>query len=93
MTIGKAAFCLFLYLTGVQSRSKLEHVGDVREQKIKCWANRTGEIGGVRLQNGLYDSSTKALSDLNLIYRQKFEQQTKTTYGCTVARGADGNTS
>ena len=49
MTIGNAAFCLALYLTGVHSRGKLQHVGHVSEQKINCGAIRTREVGGVRL--------------------------------------------
>ena len=49
VTIGYPAFCLFLYLTEVHFRGELQHVGDVSEQKIKCWPIRTREIGGVRL--------------------------------------------
>ena len=33
VTIGNPAFCLALYLTGVHFRGKLQHFGDVREQK------------------------------------------------------------
>ena len=36
MAIGKAPFCLALYLTGVHFRGVLQHVGEVNEQKIKC---------------------------------------------------------
>ena len=36
VTIGKPAFCLNLYLTGVHFRGELQHVGHVGEQKIKC---------------------------------------------------------
>ena len=36
VTIGKPAFCLFLYLTGVPFRGELQLVSDVSEQKIKC---------------------------------------------------------
>ena len=46
MTTGNPAFCLFLYLTGVHFRSKLQHIGDVSEQKIKC-SIRSEDIGGV----------------------------------------------
>ena len=52
MTIGNPAFCLGLYLTGVHFRVDLQHVGDVSEQKIKCWPIRIREIGGVRLSDG-----------------------------------------
>ena len=48
VTIGHPAFFL-LYLTEVHFRGELQHVGDVSEQKIKCWPIRTREIGGVRL--------------------------------------------
>ena len=34
VTIAHPAFCLFLYLTGVQFRGKLQHGGDVSRQKI-----------------------------------------------------------
>ena len=54
MTTGNPAFCLFLYLTGVQFRSELLYVGDVSEQKIKYWPIRTWEVVGVRLYDGLY---------------------------------------
>ena len=47
--IGNPAFRLFLNLTGVHFRGELQHVGEVSEQKIKCWPIRTREIGGVRL--------------------------------------------
>ena len=36
MTIGSLAFCLALYLTGIHFRGKLQHVGHVGEQNIKC---------------------------------------------------------
>ena len=36
VTFGNPAFCLFLYLIGVHVRGKLQHVGDVSEQKINC---------------------------------------------------------
>ena len=36
VTVGSPAFCLFLYLTGVHFRGKLQHVVDVSEQKTKC---------------------------------------------------------
>ena len=49
VTIGNAAFCLFLYWTGVHFWGELQHVGDVSEQKMKYWPIRTREIGGVRL--------------------------------------------
>ena len=49
VTIGNPAFCLALYVTGVHFRSKLQHVGDVSEQKIQCGPIRTREIDGVRL--------------------------------------------
>ena len=34
VTIAHPAFCLFLYLTGVQFRGKLQHGGDASRQKI-----------------------------------------------------------
>ena len=40
MTIGKPIFCLSVRLTGVHFRDELQHVGDVREQKIKCRSNQ-----------------------------------------------------
>ena len=49
MTIGNPAFCLVLYLTGVQFQGKLKHVGDINEQKINRQPIRTRKIGGVRL--------------------------------------------
>ena len=49
VTIGNPAFCFFLSLIGVHFRGELEHVGDVSEQKIKCWPIRSRNIGGVRL--------------------------------------------
>ena len=47
-------FWLFLYLTGVHFRGKLQHGGDVSQQKIKCRPSRTQEIGGVSLSDVLY---------------------------------------
>ena len=49
LTIENPAFCLALYLTGVHFRRKLQHVGDVIEQKIKCRPIRTQEVDGIRL--------------------------------------------
>ena len=49
MTIGNPAFCFFLRSIGVHFRGELEHVGDVSEQKIKCWPIRSQKIGGARL--------------------------------------------
>ena len=40
MAIGKPIFCLSVHLTGVHFRDELQHVGDVREQKIKCRSNQ-----------------------------------------------------
>ena len=40
VAIGNQAFCLFLYLTGMHFRGKLQHIGDVSEQKIKCLTNQ-----------------------------------------------------
>ena len=54
VTIGNLAFCFFLCLFGVHFRGELQHVGDVSEQKIKCWPIRTWEIRGTKLQDGLY---------------------------------------
>ena len=51
MTTGNPAFCLFLYLNGVHFRSKLQHTGDVSEQKIKC-SIRSQDIGGVGGRGG-----------------------------------------
>ena len=36
VTIGNHAFCLTLYLTGIQLRGELLHTGHVGEQKTKC---------------------------------------------------------
>ena len=55
MTIGNPASCLALYLTGVHFRGELQHVGHVGGQKIKCRPIRTREMGGVRLQDELYE--------------------------------------
>ena len=54
VTIGNPAFCLALHLTGVHFRGKLQHAGDVSEQKIKCRSIRTREIRGARLLAELY---------------------------------------
>ena len=54
VTIGNPAFCLFLYLTGVHFRGKLQYIGDVSQQKIKCRPIRTREIGGATLSDILY---------------------------------------
>ena len=51
MTIGNSALCFFLYLTGVHFRGKLQHGGDVIQQKNKCGPIRTREIGGVSLSD------------------------------------------
>ena len=56
VTIENPAFCLALHLTGVQFRSKLKHVGDVSERRVKYWPIRTWEAGGVRLLEQLYVS-------------------------------------
>ena len=61
VTVGSPAFCLFLYLTGVHFRGKLQHVVDVSEQKTKYWPIRTRETGGVRLSDGLYVNSKNHL--------------------------------
>ena len=50
VTIWNPAFCLSLYLTSALFQDKLQHVGDVSEQKIKCRS-----IGGVRLSEALYE--------------------------------------
>ena len=49
VTLENSAFCFFLYLTGIYFRGELKHVGDISEQKIKCWPIRTPEIGGISL--------------------------------------------
>ena len=36
VTIGNPVFYFFLYLTGVHFRGKLQHGGDVIQQKINC---------------------------------------------------------
>ena len=53
MTISNPAFC-FVYFTGAHFRGKLQHVGNVSEQKIKCRPIRTREIGSVTLSDVLY---------------------------------------
>ena len=54
VTIVLPAFCLFLYLTGVHFRAKLQRRGDVSQQKIRCRPIRTREIGSVSLSDVLY---------------------------------------
>ena len=54
VTTGNPAFCLFLYLTGVQFRGELQHDDDASQQKMKCQPIRTREIGGVSLSDVLY---------------------------------------
>ena len=54
LTIENLAFCLTLYLTGVHFWGRLQHVGDVCKQNVKCQPLRTREIGGVRLSEALY---------------------------------------
>ena len=54
VTIVLPAFCLFLYLTGVHFRGKLQHRGDVSQQKIRCRPIRTRKIGSVSLSDVLY---------------------------------------
>ena len=49
VTIGNSAVCLFLYLTGGHFQGNLQRVGDVSEQKTKCWPIISQKIGGVRL--------------------------------------------
>ena len=66
MKTGNPAFCLFLYLTGVQFRGELQYDDDAIQQKIKCQPIRTREIGGVSLSDVLYvlegrDSKSYAL--------------------------------
>ena len=41
VTIVNPAFCLALHLTGVHFLGKLQHVGHVGEQKLKCRPIRT----------------------------------------------------
>ena len=53
VAIGNPAF-YFLCLTGVHFRGKLQHSGDINQQKIKCGPIRTREIGGVSLSDVLY---------------------------------------
>ena len=54
MTIGNPAFCLALYLTDVHIQGKLQHVGEVSEDKINCRTIRTREIDGARLSKQPY---------------------------------------
>ena len=49
VTLGNPVFCLALYVTGVHFRGKLQQVGHMGEQRIKCRPIRTREIAGVRL--------------------------------------------
>ena len=67
VTIGNPAFCLALHLTGVHFRNKLQHVGDVSEQKCKCGPIRFREIGGVRLSDALYAYSQKFVAFFQFI--------------------------
>ena len=71
MIIRNPAFCLTLYITGVNFRGELHHVVDVSEKKIKCGPIRTQEIGGVRLQDKLYVRSIIPMcQDRKLIQRR-----------------------
>ena len=54
VTIGNPAFFLFIYLTAVHFRGKLQHGGDVSKQKIKCRPIRTRGIVRVSLSDVLY---------------------------------------
>ena len=63
MTNGNPDFYFFLYLTGIHFRGKLQHGGDVSQQKIKCRPISTREISGVSISDVLYDSK------LNLAYQ------------------------
>ena len=54
VTLGKHGFCLFLYLTWVHYRDKLQHGVDVSKQKIKFKPIRTEEVGAVALLGVLY---------------------------------------
>ena len=42
----KFGLAIFLYLTGVHFRGKLQHGSDVSQEKLKCRSIRTREIGG-----------------------------------------------
>ena len=54
LAIVHPALCLFLYLTCVHFRGKLQHGGDLSQQKTKCRPIRTREIGHVSLSGMLY---------------------------------------
>ena len=60
----QSAFCLPLYLTSVHFRGELQHLGHVDGQKIKCQPIRNREIGGVKLQDELYDSVKRQKASL-----------------------------
>ena len=65
MTIGNPAFCHLLHLTNVHFRGKLQHVGNVSQQKIYSRPIKTREIGGVSLSDVVYATHiyvTKAIS-------------------------------
>ena len=64
VAIGNPAF-YFLYLTGVHFRGKLQHSGDINQQKIKCGPIRTREIGGVSLSDVLYANYHRAGTEEN----------------------------
>ena len=49
MIIENPTFYLAFYLTGVHFRGKLQQVGQVGEQIIKCQSIRPRETAGVRL--------------------------------------------
>ena len=70
VTIAQPAFCLFLYLTGVHFRGKLQHGGDVSQQKIKCRPIRTRETGGASLSDVLYVVYSKILF-LDILEKQE----------------------
>ena len=56
LSMRQSAFCLPLHLTSVHFRGELQYLGHVDGQKIKCQPIRNREIGGVKLQDELYDS-------------------------------------
>ena len=70
MTIVRPAFCLFLYLTGVHFRGKLQSGGDVSQQKIKCRPIRIQETGGASLSDVLYVEYSKILF-LDILEKQE----------------------
>ena len=62
---------LYFTLYWTNFRGELKHVDNVSEQKIKYWATRAQEIGGVRLQDELFAKYQKQ-SPRRCLVKKKF---------------------